>query len=77
MGCKRKFNSEELLVSLVVVDNNSGTVVECTELVMYIEAVDSEVWNIGVPYFANIWVTGIGSSDFGLLSSFCSHGQCV
>ncbi|KAG9288221.1 hypothetical protein G9A89_020527 [Geosiphon pyriformis] len=43
MGCKRKFDSEGLLVSLVVVDNNSGTVVECTELVVRIGAVDSEV----------------------------------
>ncbi|KAG9288239.1 hypothetical protein G9A89_021270 [Geosiphon pyriformis] len=42
-GCKEKFNSERLLVSLVVVDNNSGAVVECTELVVRIRAVDSEV----------------------------------
>ncbi|KAG9301339.1 hypothetical protein G9A89_018011 [Geosiphon pyriformis] len=53
-GCKGKFDSEGLFVSLVVVDNNSGVVVEYMRLVVCIGAVDSEVWNIGIPCFADI-----------------------
>ncbi|KAG9306686.1 hypothetical protein G9A89_004233 [Geosiphon pyriformis] len=65
MGCKGKFDNEGLLVLLVVVGNYSGVVVECTGLVVHIEVVDSEVWNIGVLCFADIWVAGMGFLDFG------------
>ncbi|KAG9290484.1 hypothetical protein G9A89_002459 [Geosiphon pyriformis] len=66
MDCKGKFDSEELLVLLVVVDNNSGAVVEYTEFVVCIGMVDSEVWNIGISCFADIWVASMSFLDFGL-----------
>ncbi|KAG9295339.1 hypothetical protein G9A89_013368 [Geosiphon pyriformis] len=34
-GCKGEFNSKGLLVSLVVINNNSGAVVKCMGLVVH------------------------------------------
>ncbi|KAG9298011.1 hypothetical protein G9A89_018839 [Geosiphon pyriformis] len=54
MGCKKELDSKGLLVSLVVVDNNSGVVVECIGLVVHIGVVDFEVWDIGIPLLRDL-----------------------
>ncbi|KAG9296290.1 hypothetical protein G9A89_014882 [Geosiphon pyriformis] len=41
-GYKGEFDSKELLVLLVVVNSNSGVVIECTGLVLCTEEVDFE-----------------------------------